>query len=199
GSLAMDLDPNKLALAYERGGASALSVLTEPDFFAGAISDLKHARSATALPVLRKDFIYDIYQIAESRAAAADAVLLIVAAIEDRARLTDLIKAASDFGMSALVEVHAEEELAVAMNAGAKIIGINQRNLKTFHVDNTLAAHLRPLVPRELLVVAESGVKTRDDIERLADAGVDAVLVGETLVRSEHPEDSVAELLGSHA
>jgi indole-3-glycerol phosphate synthase len=196
GNIAPDADPAKLAVAYRDGGARALSVLTEPRFFSGSKQDLKLARDASGLPVLRKDFLIHHYQVLESRAESADAVLLIVAVLKDRHLLTDLIAATEELGMAALVEIHDEWEIDSALEAGAKLVGINQRDLRTFEVDKRLAARLRRRVPPGVPVLAESGIASRTDVEALEAAGVEAVLVGEALMRSEDPERAVEELLG---
>jgi indole-3-glycerol phosphate synthase len=186
----------ELVAAYEKGGARGLSVLTEPEFFLGSAADLEAAREATALPALRKDFLLDPVQIIESRAMGADAVLVIVKAVPDDALLDELLKAAGELSMTALVEIHDERELDRAMDRGSELIGINQRDLTTFEVDTKLAARLRPSVPEGVVVVAESGIATRDDVAALEDAGVDAILVGEALMRSEDPARSIRQLLG---
>lgn len=196
GEIRGDADPAEVAAAYARGGARALSVLTEPDHFSGSIEDLRRAREVSGLPVLRKDFVIDHYQVLESRAEGSDAVLLIVAAVGDPALLGDLMSAVADLKMAALVEAHDERELDEALGAGARLIGINQRDLNTFEVDTGLAARLRPLVPHQIPVVAESGIRSRRDVELLDAAGVDGILVGEWLMRSGDPETAVADLLG---
>ncbi len=199
GAIRMEIDPAERAGAYERGGARALSVLTEPVFFSGSLDDLERARGACALPVLRKDFVIDPYQVVEARAAGADAVLIIVAATGDRGLYGDLMAAVADLGLVPLVEVHDERELDLAFQADPALIGVNQRNLRTFEVDRTLAARLRRSIPSEVAVIAESGIGERADVEALEAAGVQGVLVGETLMRSDDPERAVAELLGREA
>jgi indole-3-glycerol phosphate synthase len=181
--------------AYERGGASALSVLTDEPSFGGSLDDLRRARGTTALPILRKDFIIDPYQLHESVAAGADAVLLIVAALEPGA-LASLHSQAAELGLSVLVEIHDERELEQAVSAGAEVIGINNRDLKTLSVDTRRTFELRPLVPAGTLVVAESGFSRRDQLDELSGAGVDAVLIGEALMRSEDIEGATRELTG---
>jgi len=173
--------------AYERGGARALSVLTDSPSFGGSLEDLRAARAASALPVLRKDFVVDRYQLHESLAAGADAILLIVAAL-DRAQLTDLHAEALDLGLAALVEVHDEHELETAAALGAQLIGINNRDLTTLAVDVERTFELAPNVPAGAIVVAESGLRDRDQLDRLREAGVDAVLIGESLMRADDPE-----------
>jgi len=182
--------------AYAAGGASALSVLTDEPFFGGRLADLKPARLASGLPVLRKDFIVDPYQIAEAGAAGADAILLIVAALDDKA-IAELLATARATGLDVLVEAHDEHEVARAVAAGAEIIGINNRDLRTFTVDRELAARLRPSVPADRIVVAESGIRNAADVARLRDAGVDAILVGETLMRAADPAAALRDLLAS--
>jgi len=191
------IDPAEVAAAYEEGGARALSVLTEPEFFGGTLEDLGKARGATGLPALRKDFVLDTYQVVEARAGGADAVLLIVAALGDVGLFGDLAAAAAHYDLAALVEVHSEWELDQAFEIEPEIVGVNQRDLRTFDLDTGLAARLRKQIPREAAVVAESGIATRADVEALEAAGVDAVLVGETLMRAGDPVAAVRELLGT--
>jgi indole-3-glycerol phosphate synthase len=195
GDLAPDLVPADLAVAYEAGGASCLSVLTDVDHFGGSAADLREARAACKIPLLRKDFTVDVRDVVDARLMGADAVLLIVAALDD-GELRRFLSAAYDLGIDALVEVHDEAELDRALEVGATIIGVNQRDLTTFAVDPELAARLRPLIPLELVAVAESGVRGADDARALAEAGYDAVLVGETLVTSADPAAAVASLRG---
>ncbi len=190
-----DADARSLAAAYERGGAAALSVLTDARHFGGSLDDLVAARAATGLPILRKDFIVDVRQIEEARAAGADAVLLIAAALQD-AELVDLASAAADLGLASLVEAHSAEEIERAASAGARIVGVNSRDLETLRVDLGRALSLLPRVPSGILRVLESGVSTRDDVVRAADAAVDAVLVGEALMRAPDPVAKLTELLG---
>jgi indole-3-glycerol phosphate synthase len=188
--------PAEVARVYQAGGAAAISVLTEQEYFRGSLDDLRAAREATTLPVLRKDFIIDEWQIGETmRTAPADAILLIVAllAVPD---LTILQSRAEEAGMASLVEVHDEKELERALEAEARIIGINNRNLETFEVDLRTTERLRPTVPRGIIVVAESGIATRDDLRRMEDLGVDAVLVGEALMTSGDPAAALRSLLG---
>jgi len=196
GVIRADATPGRTARAYERGGARALSVLTEPEFFSGSVADLQAARGATALPALRKDFVLDPYQVVEARAAGADAVLLIVAALGDPGRYAELAAAARDYGLAALVEVHDEWELEAAFAVEPAIVGINQRDLKTFSVDTRLASRLRGRIPGGVVVVAESGIATRADVEALEEAEVDAMLVGESLMRAADPAGATAALLG---
>ncbi|HEX2296455.1 MAG TPA: indole-3-glycerol phosphate synthase TrpC [Actinomycetota bacterium] len=193
GPLDLDLDAGRLARAYADAGASAISVLTEPDGFEGSLEDLEAALGA-GVPVLRKDFLVDTWQVMESRAAGADAVLLIVRVAGDG--LHALLAAARSLGMDALVEVHHEHELDDALAAGATLIGVNHRDLTTFEVDPERTAKLAPLIPHECTVVALSGVSTRREVEDLEAAGAAAVLVGESLVTSEDPAARIRELLG---
>jgi indole-3-glycerol phosphate synthase len=181
--------------AYERGGARALSVLTDGPGFGGSLNDLRAARAASTLPVLRKDFIVDPYQLHESFGAGADAILLIVAALERR-QLADLHAAARELGLAALVEVHDERELETAAALGAELIGINNRDLTTLQVDIERTYQLLPHVPDGATVVAESGLRNREQLERLAGAGVDAVLIGESLMRAPDPEAACRALIG---
>jgi indole-3-glycerol phosphate synthase len=184
----------ELARAYAASGAAALSVLTDEPFFGGVLDDLTAAHAATTLPCLRKDFIVDAYQLAEARAAGADAALLIVAALTD-SELSALLAVGALYGIELLVEAHDAEEVQRAVRAGATIIGINNRDLRTFTVDRELAARLRPQIPADRIVVAESGVRDAADVARLRAAGVDAMLVGETLMRAEDPGAALRALL----
>jgi indole-3-glycerol phosphate synthase len=194
GLLAPSYDAAALARKYESAGAACLSVLTEPRYFQGDLAHLTAARAATGLPALRKDFVFDPYQILEARAAGADAVLLI-AAILSRSSLSAHRELAEHLGMVALVEVHDEHELERALKSGARLVGINNRDLRTFEVSLETTARLRPLIPSDRLVVAESGIHTREDVRRLRDVGVDAMLVGESLVKAGDVEAKVRELL----
>jgi indole-3-glycerol phosphate synthase len=187
GVIREDLELEDVVGAYERGGASALSILTEPTSFGGALEDLRRARAASTLPLLRKDFIVDPYQLVEAVAAGADAVLLIVAALAPRA-LNALHARARELGLAALVEVHDARELDAAVEAGAQIIGINNRDLTTLEVDVRTTLSLAPLVPAGRTTVAESGFTERAQLDELAAAGVDAVLVGEALMRAGNVE-----------
>jgi indole-3-glycerol phosphate synthase len=187
GPIREDLSLEAVVTAYQRGGAAALSVLTEGPNFGGSLDDLRAARAAASLPILRKDFIVDGYQVRESLAAGADAILLIVAALAPR-ELGELHAQAVQAGLTALVEVHDERELEVALAAGADVIGINNRDLTTLNVDTDRTFALLPRIPEGTVVVAESGFSSRAELERLADAGVDAVLIGEALMRSHDLE-----------
>lgn len=193
GALHLDLDAARLAAAYAEGGAAAISVLTEPDHFRGSIEDLQAARGAR-LPVLRKDFVVDDLQVLESRAEGADAVLFIVRILGDELGL--LVRACEAFGMDALVEVHDETEVERALDAGARLVGVNHRDLETFEVDADRTAKLAPLLPDDVTVVALSGVSDRSEVEALGRAGAAAVLVGESLVTAEDPAAKVRELTG---
>jgi indole-3-glycerol phosphate synthase len=195
GDLRPDLDPAALASAYRAGGAAAVSVLTEPLHFAGSPEDLQKVRAAVDLPVLRKDFVTIPYQVWEARTWGADAVLLIVAAL-DGPLLADLLAEADAAELDALVEVHTREEAAVAADAGASLIGVNARDLATLAVDLRRFATVREALPSGATLVAESGIRTRADVEAVAAAGAHAVLVGETLVLAADPEAAVSELLG---
>jgi indole-3-glycerol phosphate synthase len=182
GLIAESFDPVEIAKDYEKAGASAISVLTDTKFFQGSLEHLKSVRNAVALPLLRKDFIWDRAQIAESAANGADAILLIVAALTQD-QLVRLLKSANEYQLAALVEVHKVDELQRALEAGATIIGINNRDLVTFDVDLTVTEKLCREVPDEILLVSESGIKTPADVARIKSCGVDAVLVGEALMR----------------
>ncbi len=193
GSLNRDLDPVLIAQSYEIGGASCLSVLTDAEFFGGSVSDLQQARSSVNLPVLRKDFTVSRHNICDARIMGADCVLLIAAALT-KSELTEFFRFSLELGLDALVEVHDENELEVAIENGATLIGVNQRDLQTFEVDHQRAVRMAKMMPADVIRVAESGVKTRDDARSLRDAGYDAVLVGESLVTSNDISNSVREL-----
>ena len=185
----------EIALAYERGGAAALSILTEPFHFSGSLDDLRAARAATELPVLRKDFIVDPYQLYESAAAGADAILLIVAVLEPDA-LFELLREARALDLDALVEVHDERELEVALDVEADVLGINNRDLGDFSVDIERTYELLSDVPAGKTVVSESGFSTREQLDDLERVGVDAVLIGETLMRADDVEEAARRLTG---
>jgi indole-3-glycerol phosphate synthase len=185
--------PAEIARVYAANGAAALSVLTDAPYFGGSDADLVQARGVSGLPVLRKDFVIDAYQIHEARSIGADAVLLIVRALTD-AQLREFLALSRDLGLDALVETHSAEEVRRALDAGATLIGVNNRDLDTLVTDVTLAPRLRPLVPSDRVFVAESGVSTPEHIATLADAGVDAVLIGEALLRAEEPGARLTEL-----
>lgn len=190
GLLMADFDPVKIATTYEQNGAAALSVLTDEDFFQGHIGYMGAARKATSLPVLRKDFTIDAYQVYFARAFCADAVLLIVAALDD-GQMADLQALTHDLGMAALVEVHTEAELERALKIDAKLIGINNRDLKSFHTDLAITERLARLVPADVTLVAESGLRSGDDVQRMGEYGAHAVLVGESLVKAENMAEHV--------
>jgi indole-3-glycerol phosphate synthase len=192
GTLRDGADLATLIPAYERGGASALSVLTEQPNFGGELADLTAARGLVGLPVLRKDFIVDEYQLLEARVAGADAVLLIVAALDD-GELASLHSAARELELDVLVEVHDREEVARALDVGAELIGVNNRDLRDFSVDVGRTSRLRGAIPRGVAVVSESGISSAEQLRVLEDEGVDAVLVGETLMRATSPERTLRE------
>jgi indole-3-glycerol phosphate synthase len=193
GVLADDYRPTQLAHAYTQGGAAAISVLTHMASFGGRPEHIEAARLATGLPILRKDFVTDPYEVGEARAAGADAVLLIVAALEPH-RLAELLRVTASRGIAALVEVHDEDEVAVAVNAGALVIGVNNRDLRTFNVDLGLTERLRRVIPRDIVLVAESGIRNVEHARRMREAGADAILVGESLMRSDDPAARIREL-----
>ena len=195
GLLRPKYDPAQLARTYAENGAAALSVLTDEKFFQGSLSDLMTAREATGLPALRKDFIVDCYQVYEARTAGADAVLLIVAALRFD-QLQALYQQIAESGMTALVEVHDEGELETALKIEPKLIGVNNRNLRDFSVDLQTTARLRKNIPAPVTLVAESGIHTADDVSRVFDMGVDAILVGEALVTAGDVGAKVRELAG---
>ncbi|MBY6411285.1 indole-3-glycerol phosphate synthase TrpC [Rhodococcus sp. BP-252] len=199
GALAEIGDPAVLAQAYEQGGARVISVLTEERRFHGSLADLDAVRKAVSIPVLRKDFIVGPYQIHEARAHGADVILLIVAALDQHA-LTSLLDRTESLGMTALVEVHTEAEADRALEAGARVIGINARDLKTLEIDRDAFSRIAPGLPSEVIRVAESGVRGTADLLAYAGAGADAVLVGEGLVTSGDPRTAVSDLVtaGTH-
>ncbi len=195
GVLAAEYDPVRLAKAYERGGAVALSVLTEPTFFDGSLAHLAAVRRAVTLPLLRKDFVIDEYQLHEARAIGADAVLLIVAAVEP-ATLARLHATALELGLAALVEVHDDQEVRQAVDAGARLIGVNNRNLRTLAVDVSASHRLAALIPKNVTAVSESGLKSRDEVERLRRDGYRAFLIGERFMMDPDPARALADLTG---
>ena len=194
GIICEKFDPVKIARAYEEGGAACLSVLTDERFFFGHLDFLQRVAEAVSLPLLRKDFILDSYQIYQARAFGADAILLIVAALP-KGKLNDLALEAGSLDLDVLVEVHDEAEMDVAQEIGAELIGINNRNLKTFHTDLAVTERLLPLIPANRFVVSESGIRSREDIERLLRAGAQGFLVGESLMREEDIGKKLAALL----
>jgi indole-3-glycerol phosphate synthase len=195
GVLAADYDPVAIAKQYEAGGAAAISVLTEPTFFDGALDHLAAVRQAVKLPLLRKDFIVDEYQLFEARANGADAALLIVAALE-QPDLVRLQRRAWELGLAALVEVHDEDELTRAIASGARIIGVNNRNLRTLSVDVAASRRLGARIPQDVVGVSESGLTSRADLEELAGQGYKAFLIGERFMTASDPEKAISELLG---
>jgi indole-3-glycerol phosphate synthase len=195
GDIAPDLDPVEVARAYASGGASCLSVLTDGPHFGGSVEDLESARAAVGLPVLRKDFTVSAADVYDARLMGADAVLLIVALL-DQEELTELHRIAGELDMACLVEVHDEAELERALEAGVELVGVNQRDLHSFEVDRERAKRVARHVPDGVVKIAESGVESAEDVAALADAGFDGVLVGEALLRSRDRRAAVAELLG---
>jgi indole-3-glycerol phosphate synthase len=195
GDLADIADPAALASSYAAGGAAAISVLTEERRFGGSLADLRAVRAAVSTPLLRKDFMVEPYQVLEARAAGADLVLLIVAALDDDL-LRRLHDQARELGMTVLVEVHDEAETERAVTLGAELVGVNARNLKTLAVDPATFARLAPLVPDDRVLVAESGISGVDDVRRFVSEGARAVLVGEALVRDGDPETAVRTMTG---
>ena len=193
GVIRAEFDPAAIARSYESGGAACLSVLTDADFFQGSEVYLEQARAACALPVLRKDFTIDPYQVYEARAIGADCILLIVAALDDE-RLLELSLLAAELDLDVLVEVHDEDELERALEVPAPLIGVNNRNLRSFEVSLETTLRLRARVPAERLLVTESGIATRADVARLRAAGVDSFLVGETFMRASDPGTALREL-----
>jgi indole-3-glycerol phosphate synthase len=194
GVIREDLHPVAVAQAYEIAGAAALSVLTDREFFGGELQDLQEARAATLLPTLRKDFIVDAYQVREAWIAGADALLLIAAVLDD-GELRELHALATEHGLEALVEVHDGAELQRALRAGATLIGVNSRDLRTMEVRLETALELAPLLPDEVVAVAESGIKSGRDLRLLQDAGYDAFLIGEQLMQSKDPGRALEELM----
>ncbi len=195
GILSPDFDPPAIARKYADSGASAISVLTDSKYFQGDASHLTRAKQACGLPALRKDFTIDEYQIWETASIGADAVLLIVAALSET-QLSDYLQLASQLGLDSLVEVHDEKQLAVALAAGARIIGINNRDLRTFKTDVGVTARLAKEIPSGHIIVSESGIHTREDAERVREAGADAILVGEALMTSGDVSGKIRELIG---
>ena len=195
GVLAVTYEPAVLASAYERGGAAAISVLTEPTFFDGALEHLALVRRTVGIPVLRKDFIVDEYQLHEARASGADAVLLIVAALA-QPELAALQRKALALGLATLVEVHEDDEVLRAVDAGARIIGVNNRNLRTLAVDVEASHRLARLIPRDAVAISESGLQSRSDLERLRADGYRAFLIGERFMIDPNPARAIGELIG---
>jgi indole-3-glycerol phosphate synthase len=196
GIIRPDLDVEKWAQAYQKGGACAISVLTEPAFFGGSLDDLRRAREASHLPVLLKDFVIDPYQVYEARFWGADSMLLITSILRT-GELFSLLELSEALGMTPLVEVHTEKEIERAIKSGAEIVGVNNRNLANFAIDLNATFRLLPLIPKDKLIVSESGIDLRSHVVELEKAGVDACLIGEALMRSEDPSLKLQELLGA--
>ena len=194
GTLATISNPVELANSYQAGGAEIISILTEQRRFKGSISDLVSVRSAVSIPVLRKDFIVTEFQVYESRIIGSDLLLLIVAGLS-KSQLKDYFQLATGLGMQVLVEVHDLPEVELALEVGSKIIGVNCRNLKTLEIDKTAFDLILPRLPEDVLKVAESGISTRNEVEKIESLGADAILVGETLVKSGNPVHTIKELL----
>ena len=194
GILRSDFDPLALAKTYAENGAAAISVLTDIEYFQGRPEHLTAIRQTVSLPLLRKDFIYDEYQIYESAACGADALLLIAAILEPQ-QLEKMVAVSRSLGLRCLVEAHNEEELKKALQSGAEIIGINNRNLNTFEVDLDTTQRLLPLIPEDKIVISESGISRREDVKKLEEWGVDAVLIGEALVTARNIPKKIKELM----
>ena len=194
GLIRSDFDPAKLARELEAAGAAALSVLTDEDFFQGSLANLRAVSENTALPCLRKDFIVDEFQLVEARANCADAVLLITAALSQE-ELVALVKHSAELGLDVLCEVHDEEELGRALDAGCDLIGVNSRDLRTFKVDLETAFRIADILPHGVIAVAESGIESGADIARLRAAGYDAFLIGETLMKAQYPGEQLRTLV----
>jgi indole-3-glycerol phosphate synthase len=196
GVLRAAYDPVSIATGYERAGAAAISVLTEPGFFDGSLDHLVSVRQAVGIPLLRKDFLVDEYQLLEARAAGADAILLIVAALDDRA-LVSLSRAAQALGLAALVEVHSIEECRRAVDAGAAIVGVNNRNLRTLQVDLAASRQVAEVLPKSVIAISESGLKTAADLQAMKSLGYRAFLMGERFMIEPDPGAALAGLVGS--
>jgi indole-3-glycerol phosphate synthase len=195
GSIRADADLKQIVRSYEAGGATAISVLTEEDYFSGSLDDLRTVKQCVDLPVLRKDFVVDGYQVYESAAAGADAVLLIVAALDDDALLRLRRLAEDELGMDALVEVHDRDEMRRAISCGAKLIGVNNRNLHTFDVSLETSLSLVSGAPNDAVLISESGLNNSTDLSRLHAAGYRGFLIGESLMRSENPEAALRDFM----
>ncbi len=196
GAIRAEANLSQIVTSYEAGGAAAISVLTEEDYFSGSLEDLRLAKQSVDLPVLRKDFIIDDYQVYESAAAGADAVLLIVAALDDEKLLSLRALIEDELSMDALIEVHTREEMQRALACGASVIGVNNRNLHTFEVSLETSLSLAAEVPTEAVLISESGLKSATDLARLRDAGFRGFLIGESLMRSDDPGAALRDLMG---
>lgn len=194
GDLALDLDPAALASSYVAGGVACCSVLTDSEYFGGSVADLQAVRAAVDVPLLRKDFTISAHDVVDARLMGADCVLLIVAALDD-AELADFFELATEIGLDALIEVHDESEAERAIAVGGRLIGVNQRDLRTFEVDTARAARVASSLPADVIRIAESGISGPQDIPALVAAGFDAVLVGESLVKHRGPSDGVRALM----
>jgi indole-3-glycerol phosphate synthase len=196
GIIRSDVDPSEIARCYAAGGAVGISVLTEEDYFGGSLEDLKSVKAAVDLPVLRKDFVFDSYQVYQAAAAGADAILLIAAALDDQSlfRLREL--AEDDLGIDALVEVHNEEEMQRGADCGATLIGVNNRDLRTFKVSLEVSITLAALAPADVVMISESGLRTPADLRRLGEVGYRGFLIGESLMRAQSPEEALRLLVG---
>ena len=197
GVIRADVEPRRVVTSYERGGAVGISVLTEQDYFAGSLDDLREVKGAVNLPVLRKDFLFDEFQIYESASASADALLLIVAALNDESLRCLRRIAEEELGIDALVEVHDAAEMERAVDAGAKLIGVNNRNLHTFEVSISTSLELANMAPSDCLLISESGLKSADDLAHLRDVGYKGFLIGESLMRVEDPELALKDWIAS--
>jgi indole-3-glycerol phosphate synthase len=196
GAIRAGADPALIAAEYAGAGAAALSVLTDETYFDGRLEFLASVRERVSLPLLRKDFIVDAYQVAEARAAGADAILLIVAALE-KAQLAELLACAEQHGLDVLVEVHTQKEAEVALAVGTALLGVNHRDLKTFTIDMSLTSVVAPMLPSDVVLVAESGIRSAADVQLLGAVGAHAVLVGEQLMRAESPGEALRALRGA--
>lgn len=196
GAIRAEANLSQIVTSYEAGGAAAISVLTEEDYFSGSLEDLRLAKQSVDLPVLRKDFIIDDYQVYESAAAGADAVLLIVAALDDEKLLSLRALIEDELSMDALIEVHTREEMQRALACGASVIGVNNRNLHTFEVSLETSLSLAAEAPTEAVLISESGLKSATDLARLRDAGFRGFLIGESLMRSDDPGAALRDLMG---
>ena len=196
GVIRADFNPVALACAYREGGATCLSVLTDKPSFEGSLDYLKAVRSAVDMPLLRKDFLLNPYQVSEARAFGADCILVVLAMVNDQIA-RDLVRTAREYGMDSLVEIHDQSDLDRALDLGADMIGINNRDLKTFNVDLGTTLNLVPQIPKDVLIVAESGLAARADLERLADAGVTTFLIGESLMRQSDVAAATRALIGA--